>query len=225
MQYNPDCFPKYECGEWSSCVSGLNSRVCQDKICGRREITERKICGEEIGCKPDVKCGEWSQCDYSEKVEDLLHGKISFGGFEERTCADSSGCVENFIQEEPCQDEYALGLQKKNFCGVDYLSVIDNSSGREVARIDLDSWETNKLNIALTDGKAQYCDSCFNGVKDENEVDIDCGRACSPCKEKNKISTDIVVQGGLWASAFIFFIVVIYELLLNRSQKNKEATA
>jgi len=61
-----DCFPEYECGEWEECESGLQSRVCEDVKCGRREIVERSFC-EKLGCKPKIECDDWSQCFYTEK--------------------------------------------------------------------------------------------------------------------------------------------------------------
>lgn len=218
IYYEPDCTSEYECAKWSECVDGLSGRICVDKKCSRRDIIERKICNVEIGCRPNIECGDWSQCVYTEKAELIFLGKISFGGYKERVCRDTNSCVESFVEEEPCKEEFPLELKKIYACGKEYLSALDIFSGREIARIDLESLESKKLNIIFIESEKVYCESCRNGLKDENEGEVDCGGVCMPCKAKSKIS-DKIINLSLWALAVFFSFFMVYELATRKKHK------
>lgn len=211
-----DCFPRYECGVWGECKDGLQSRVCEDKTCGNRDIVERSFCEKE-GCQPKIECDDWGPCFYTEKTDNLLKGKVSFGGYRNRVCRDVSGCVDSFIQEGSCEESYTLQLEELQECGGKFLEIVDPSSGRRIAKINLNSWKANKLDIAFTQGETGYCPSCYNAVKDKDEEGIDCGGNCRPCKKENRLFMISVVT--LWALSALFSLLSVREIVLFRKKK------
>jgi len=205
------CFPEYSCGEWSACKDGLKSRTCSDSKCNHRDIIERDFCEIELqGCTPKIKCSEWSSCIYTDKVEDLLGGKINFGGYKTRLCTDENRCSDSIMEERVCEESYDLKLEEIEVCGEKYLLASDANSNKEVAKINLESWKNKKLDIVFSQGETIYCPVCYNGVKDSGEQRIDCGGECKPCKESNTLPI-IMIVSSLWILSLVFAALSIKE--------------
>ncbi|MFH1290873.1 MAG: hypothetical protein ABIH92_05725, partial [Nanoarchaeota archaeon] len=212
-----DCFPSYECSSWGECEDGLQSRTCVDKACGKRDIIERSFC-ENAGCRPKIECGEWGPCTYTEKTDDLIQGKVSFGGYRSRVCKDSNNCVDGFIQEGNCVESYNLEFSTVEECNEDFLAVIDPNSERRIAKINLNSWKFNKLDLAFVQGDLQYCPSCYNTIQDDNEEGLDCGNSCKPCKKEQRflLTAGIIL---LWSLSVLFSFLSIREAILFKRGK------
>jgi len=212
------CFPEYKCSDWSDCDDrGFQTRNCEDKECGRRDIVERSFC-DKPGCKPSIECGDWGQCFYTEKTDDLIEGKISFGGYMIRPCWDANGCVDGFTQERACSDVSELKLSPKMECGVEFLEVSDLASGKEIAKISIDSWKLDKLDISFVQGSPPYCPSCYNTIQDEDEEGVDCGGDCQTCRKDSKslLTLGIIL---LWSlSALFSFFSVREAFLINKKR-------
>lgn len=207
-----ECFPNYVCGSWGGCEDGIQTRVCEDNACGKREIVERSFCNKP-DCTPRIECGPWGSCVYTEKTDSLIKGKISFGGYRSRTCEDANGCVKSFIQEGACEETYSLHLTPITRCNQNFLAVSDPASEREVAKINIDSWKSNRLDIAFVQGTAAFCPSCYNTVKDANEDGIDCGGECKPCKKEQKyiLTISLIL---LWSVSALFSALSVREIVL-----------
>ncbi|MBU0467283.1 MAG: hypothetical protein KJ718_00610 [Nanoarchaeota archaeon] len=212
-----DCFPQYECTSWSACEDGLQSRTCEDKKCGRREIVERSFC-DKPGCKPKLECDKWGPCIYTEKTDSFIKGKVSFGGYRNRVCEDANSCVERFIQEGTCKESYNLELTEITECNENFLAVIDPTSQRKIARINLDSWKLKKLDLSFVQGEKEYCPSCYNVVKDSGEEKIDCGGDCRPCKKEQMFLLLISII-SLWSLSALFSFLSIREVFLFKRKK------
>ena len=207
------CFPEYICGDWSGCVDDFKIRTCEDKRCGHLDITERIFCGTD--CIPEVECTNWGQCYYTEKVNDIFNGKVHFGGYQKRICEDSTGCLNTFEEERTCEDSFDLELDIYEECGERYLATIDSKTKRPVAKINLDSWETDKLDISFTQGKVIYCEDCYNGIMDGSEKGIDCGgRDCKPCQE-NKVSWNLIPV-LFWVLSVLFSVLFVKEIVVSK---------
>jgi len=208
-----DCFPEYSCGEWSQCDDDLQTRTCQDIKCNTGENIERRFCGGSQ-CRPEIECTEWTPCTNTEKTTDILQGKINFQGYQQRFCKDLKECSDDFTEERACEESYKLKLEKIEECGENKIIATDPLSLRPIAKISLDSWKKQKLEISFTQGQQIYCPSCYNGIKDSNEERIDCGADCKPCKEKHiKIFTILAVS--FWAISAVFFFLFIKGLIHN----------
>jgi len=206
------CFPNYECGEWGVCIEGLESRTCLDQTCGRRAIVERRFC-DIPNCKPRIECLEWSECIYTEKINNLIEGEIGFGGYHNRICRDSTGCVESFTEEKPCEEFFPLELEKVRECGTDVLVATDPISQRQVAKINLNSWlSSGRLDITFIQGETTYCPQCYNGIQDSNEEDIDCGADCKPCVNRIVFPTKLAIT-TFWLLSILFSLFFIKEII------------
>ena len=205
------CFSDYECGEWGACLEGLQSRVCIDQKCARRNIIERRFC-QIPGCSPKIECTDWSECIYTEKISDLINGKISFGGYHNRICRDANECVESFMEEKPCEEFYPIELKKVEQCNQEFLAGIDPSSERIVAKINLDSWKKDRLDITFSQGDSSYCSNCYNGIKDFNEEEIDCGGSCKPCMKQSVFPSKLAMI-AFWMFSGLFTLLFIREII------------
>jgi hypothetical protein len=80
----PTCIPNWECGEWSNCVNGQQTRSCilvnQCYISAPRPAGTRACSSSapvQATCIPNWECGEWSACKDDKQT---------------RTCRDLNNC-------------------------------------------------------------------------------------------------------------------------------------
>lgn len=217
-----DCFPNYECGEWGLCEDGLRSRTCVDTKCEQDDIVEREFCGEAEGCDPSVECGDWSRCFYLEKTNDYLNEELIFSGKKERVCVDKSGCIDDFVEEEPCSISVPIKVDRVTWCGEEYLEVFDEVNN-PVARIRSSrlTADINNLEIAFfSEELPTYCSYCFDGVQNYDETGIDCGGSSCPVCIEDVVFVDWLhwVVLSSWGSLilFVFILIVSYLIAINR---------
>ena len=206
-----DCFPDYQCAPWTDCQDGFKTRICIDIACGNRDVTERSFC-TTAKCTPKVECGDWGQCTYTEKTDDLIKGKVSFGGYRTRVCDDVNDCIPRYLDTGPCKDSFQLQLSPIEECDQSLLAVIDTASNRKIAKINLERWKEGKFDLSFVQGEREYCPSCFNAVKDENEDGIDCGGNCKPCETERRYISYIAMT-FLWLGSAIFVFLSFRQYL------------
>lgn len=177
------CFPKYECGQWGECVDDLSTRTCVDTKCGLDDIPERKFCGE-AECEPQIECSEWSVCNYFDKTNDILEEQLIFEGDKERICSDKAQCVDSFIEREGCSLSVPINVERTEWCGKELVEIFDNS-GNLVGRVQKTeiTKDFNRVDISfIRENSPDYCSYCFDGEKNFDEVEVDCGGpSCSEC--------------------------------------------
>lgn len=208
------CFPDYECGEWSNCFEDLKSRTCVDKKCGMQNITEREFCFEK-GCKPNIQCTEWTNCFFTEKINDILKGESRFIGYKERTCSDLSGCISPSFESTSCVLSAPIKIKKTIWCNEEYVEIFDDETQAFVGRIKKaeikDNPRKNRVDISFaTTGNSSYCDYCFDDVKNNDEVNVDCGGACPSC-----IESVVYFDWLFWviiSSWFLFGILLFFSV-------------
>ena len=71
----------------------------------------------------------------------------------------------------------------------------------------------NKIDLRFTDGSPQeYCDYCFDRVKNYDEEGVDCGGSgCAPCKDR-RIFIDYIyyIKWILWILLLLLLLYMIY---------------
>jgi len=92
------CIPSWTCGEWSSCINGQQSRLCNDG-CGNTR-TEQKVC--EI-CSPSWTCGSWGDCIENKQTRSCADG-CGNTRTEEQSCGIPPECVSGQKQNYTCPD-------------------------------------------------------------------------------------------------------------------------
>lgn len=202
-----DCFPEYKCGEWGECVEDLTTRICKDIKCDAEDITERKFCGS-AECEPDIFCEEWSNCNYFDKTSDIINEKVIFEGVKERVCTDSAKCIDSFVEKEGCSLSVPVKIRRTEWCGEQLVEILDEV-GNVVGRIkQKEVIKTfRRVDISLVEKNLPtYCSYCFDGEKNYDEENVDCGgESCPVCIER--------IEFFDWAYFASFFSWGIFVLL------------
>lgn len=187
---NDDCVENWECS-WSPCENGFTSPNCKDlNSCGTSYNIPKKLkCDKSSECLPDVECGEWSSCKVNYSFLDLSSKFVgNINGTRSRLCVDKNGCVNTKEEKGECSLSVDVYTKKSRECGQDFIEVYNSLNNKVLAKIKEGTGDNLYLNIYLDDyGEKGYCDYCFDGKKDGDEEDIDCGGSCKSCEEKQKV--------------------------------------
>ncbi|MFC1666195.1 hypothetical protein ACFLZF_00590 [Nanoarchaeota archaeon] len=205
------CFPDYQCGVWSSCnEEGISIQTCTDIKCDQKNIINRKYC-DKLDCKPNIDCGEWGSCNYFDKINDILKKELKFKGSKKRFCFDKNGCIEDFIEEEGCSLSIPIKVEKTKWCEQELVEIFD-SNDNLMARLQEKDLTKNykKIDISLIEkGLPNYCSYCFDGEKNYDEEDIDCGGAsCPECIQKIDF-----INWGFFIPFFLWGIFILLNLI------------
>jgi hypothetical protein len=215
-----DCFPNYVCGEWSACENGLTTRTCIDSKCGAENIIERELCGEEK-CEPDISCGEWSSCNYFDKTSDIINEEIIFEGIKERICSDKANCIDSFVEKEGCSLAIPVKVRRAEWCGEQLVEIL-NEDGNVVGRIKQTevTKKFRRVDISLVEESLPtYCSYCYDGVKNYDEEDVDCGGlSCPACIAKIEfVDWAYFISLLSWGIFILMFFVGLVFLSRNES--------
>lgn len=184
---------------WSSCEDGFSIPTCEDKNhCGTQFSIPGKIdCQNSTSCIPDISCGEWSECKINYTFTNL--GQINAAnGFQTRICTDKTGCLHSSIQTQECSLKESVTSKQTIICGNRYIEVY---SGNELIGRIKDSISRPDISISL-DSSDIKCDSCTNGIRDSEELGIDCGGPCKACK-KQQYNQDYISNLFEWIRSLI----------------------
>jgi len=86
LSENSTCIPDWDCGNWSSCVGGNQTRICRDLNNCEEKKTEVGGCG----CRPDWNCTAWGDCIGNQQI---------------RICRDKNSCQNESnkpAETQPC---------------------------------------------------------------------------------------------------------------------------
>ncbi|RJQ17208.1 hypothetical protein C4573_04105 [Candidatus Woesearchaeota archaeon] len=166
--------------------------------------------GIERTCEPDWQCTGWSECYPN--------------GTRSRTCTDWNGCDANNYKNtfiEPC--DYPEEVCKEQWdCGEWSACFNLSASGEGIQTItctDINSCGTFLLQPNLTRNcsvQQPLPSTCNNGIKDENEIGIDCGGVCPACE------TDLGNNYAWITYALIVLILLIAIILMLYKYYKKE---
>ncbi|MEM2955958.1 MAG: hypothetical protein QW041_00005, partial [Candidatus Pacearchaeota archaeon] len=160
-----------ECVNDSDCPAG---KYCWHGICKNLEIYRPSA---EI-CVPDFNCSEWTNCTITYTLEDVLKEELA-SGIQERICIDINKCKPAIIETKSCVQAIPVKVEMEEFCLENYTNIYDVITGSLVSRIK--KIEENRLNIDLGKiEKERECFYCKDGVKNYDEIYIDCGGSSCP---------------------------------------------
>jgi hypothetical protein len=82
---------------------------------------------------------------------------------------------------ESCSINSDTEIERTKWCNEDYLNIYEGD--KLVARVkESEISKFNKINkISYTDKLPDYCSYCFDGIKNYDEEEIDCGGSCPDC--------------------------------------------
>ncbi|MCK5345235.1 MAG: hypothetical protein KAR20_17620 [Candidatus Heimdallarchaeota archaeon] len=180
------CIESWDC-DWSDCIEGFTTPTCEDRNnCNSSYLLPPKVsCSPETECRPFIQCDEWSSCEINYDLIDLNEQIDYTKGTKSRICRDLNFCVESIKQVENCSRGMDIYTRRFTKCGIKFIGIYNKLNDKLIARIDEGAENESILNIHL-DGSENnlYCDHCFNGIKDGNEENIDCGGSCEDCSNK-----------------------------------------
>jgi hypothetical protein len=167
-------------------------------------------------CNEDWTCQGWSDC-YSPTI--LRPENIN--GYQKRTCYDQEGCdADNYEYTlyQDCFYEIEGACYPSWECG-EWTPCRDDGTQERIC-LDENSCnegEQKRFGIPTLIKLCAYLESCTDGVKNGNELGVDCGGSCEPCKtielaaiiqDSNKILTWVI--GSL---IFILLaIIILYKI-------------
>lgn len=238
ISLNETCTQNWQCSSWSACNNGLSTRICNDlNNCGdnslkpaesmscfvgpQNQTDNQTIIPDEVlrnrldNCTPEVVCGEYGECKYSASVNDLFGGVVRSTGTQARECVDSEKCISTYFEERMCNLEIAVDFIKNvDPCDSNkqIITVVKKGTKDPVAQIDaLSLLESDILNVRFLQNATVYCAECYNGIKDNNEEDIDCGGSCRACRA-GSIWLNVLKQ-ILWVLVIILLFVDIWFII------------
>lgn len=144
--------------------------------------------GSSIACISDWKCFIWTKC---------------VGGKQTRTCVDQKSCVRPTAPKPEEQRECIAGED----WGCTEWSPKICPSGMTQSRTctDKNNAGTELAKPPLT-RKCEYEPNCFDGVRNQNEEDIDCGGKCKSCAIAQNPS-DVQEGSKLWWILIIILLI------------------
>tara|TARA_Y100000310_G_scaffold327244_1_gene393279 strand:+ start:1002 stop:2312 length:1311 start_codon:yes stop_codon:yes gene_type:complete len=184
------CVENWEC-EWSDCNNGFTSPDCKDlNKCGTQyNIPQKLDCREEKDkCTPDITCEEWTECNANYNFVDLITGIEEIRGTKSRTCKDENSCSQTNYETKNCSLSVDIYTKRIRKCGLDYIGIYNKLNNKMIAKIEQSQTKNKQyLNIQLTNNEQEFCDFCFDGIKNGDEEQVDCGGSCKSCDEKQYI--------------------------------------
>lgn len=185
------CVEKWECS-WSDCSNGLTTPDCQDlNKCGTKYNTPQKLsCREEKDkCSPDITCTDWTECKPDYNFVDLITGVEEIRGKKSRICEDKNGCSQTKYETKNCSLRIDIYTKRIRKCGINYIGIYNKLTNKPIAKIEQSQTKDRQyLNIQIINKEQEDCDYCFDGIKNGDEEQVDCGGSCKPCHEKQYIA-------------------------------------
>lgn len=193
------CIPNWNCTEFDACVNDTRTVV--------RKCTDLNDCGINLGRPEETKkcsiddcgkhyvCGNWSKCNYNVDANDLFGGgDIVYNGIMERVCVPAPGCGRNITERFGCKSGVEIEVKKGSVCGEAVVNLIDKNKNVPVTSISLESWYADMLDVSFIQEESQYCPHCYNGIKDSNEEETDCGGSCRACRAESWLSVMWIIM-------------------------------
>jgi hypothetical protein len=199
------CVERWEC-TWSECSGGYTTPECTDlNKCGTKyNIPEKLECASDKRCQPDIECTEWTQCSSDYDFLNLIDGVKEIKGTKSRTCIDKNKCTKTEHETINCSTRVDIYTRRIRKCGQDYIAIYNKLTNEFIAKIQQSGIEEQPyLNIYLREQETEYCDYCFDGIKNGDETGVDCGGSCQSCETKQRIS--IYKKPSFWTKIETWF--------------------
>jgi hypothetical protein len=250
------CLSNWKCSVWSACSGGIQTRTCyDDNNCGVYGVSsgkpqENQICGNNgnvtgiksifetelpsvgskgIGCVPNFNCSDWSECKAVYDLDTISDNKVLLSGEESRSCVDVNKCGPAKTERQECNTKIPVSAKKVEKCFKNYIEVY-NLNDTLISRLELVGGNNSKLNVQMLFDNSSYCPYCYDGVKDYDEVGIDCSAKengnCPVCMveipQMNNMTSQIIVIVSLSMIIVVLMILIKIVFSMKKTRKNKK---
>ena len=168
--------------------------------------------GGGSSCVPNWKCDKWGDCSVNYSLQDLLQDKTKYEGVQERTCTDGNNCYNPSTQEKSCSLNKQISARKIDWCNDKYVEIYSKKN-ELVGRIKETKLLTlDKIDIGfMISNFTGYCAYCYDGVKNFDEEEKDCGGPnCPPCPRFRSLSMWIkIIAWILWLLLLILILIIV----------------
>ena len=208
------CIENWRC-DWTSCEGNAGGYSYAENC------TDLNECGTQIN-KPyrrecgvmNLVCSDWSTCLAEYNLADVLRGNPTLSGTQQRVCFSPDNILNQTVEFRKCSMNSAINLKKTKWCFQDYLEVYDADSNKLIGRMRdyaVSGVKTVNIGLVATDFEG-YCDYCYDGIKNYDEVNADCGGACPVCKDKGTFFDWLLYfKIFLWLLLILLVALLIYE--------------
>ena len=232
VQSSGTCTINWVCEEYGSCINEQQTRNCVNSgTCLPHSKTENKTCQTEenptppggdggggaggAGAEGGAVCENWSECHVIYDVEDIIDEKILLKGEQTRICKG----VTNKIERRACDTKILVNAQKIKKCFKDYLEVYDLNNTL-ILRLEYLNGTYKALNIQFKLDNSEYCDYCYDGIKNYDEDEVDCvykeKASCSVCRYEKPSKFPWI----FWILLILLIILIIW-IIYKKIKSNK----
>ncbi|MFA5855718.1 MAG: hypothetical protein WC867_00015 [Candidatus Pacearchaeota archaeon] len=170
----------------------------------------------------DPDCGDWSDCITSYDLKNVIYfEEILLRGYRSRLCIDRNSSNSLKVEKIDCVIKSNVYFKKSQKCFKEYLEVY-GSNDSLVSRIQYTAGEDSRLNIQFALGDKLYCPYCYNGIKDYDEENIDCGGSCPKCNDEAfevPFYSEIFNFSKLLSSLIVLIASIVFFTLIVRHYK------
>jgi predicted nucleic acid-binding Zn ribbon protein len=226
------CIPNWDCSGWSACIEAdkieegregfVQTRECRDlNGCGniRRKPIEIVECNT-LGCLSNFECGIGKGlCDYNENTIEILMGNEILHGLEVRECSDLNECADDYTDNRACVSDSNIYFEEKLVCGKKNIVAYNTETDRPIFQIDLEKWRNDEFNVLFLQSDVIYCESCYNGLRDSEEGDVDCGGECKECLPEVKGIS--FIKNTKWSLWFLILLLIALLVWLWNEERRK----
>ena len=189
MKYcEENCEENWQC-DWTQCEDGFSIPHCKDlNKCGTVYNVPSKVeCRKE--CVPNIVCEDWNLCVPDYNFLTLSENEYLYGGVQSRICKDSNKCTNDVRETQECSTAVDVYIQPFTKCGEDYIGLYNNLDDSLIANLKQGNEQAPYVNIDLSNiATSPYCNYCFNGILDGDEIDVDCGGSCMMCEDRRVVN-------------------------------------
>jgi hypothetical protein len=134
--------------------------------------------GYNVKCIPEFYCSDFGECIADYNFNELID-QSQFSGRQYRYCKDNNKCMPDLVDSKECSNREEIKIDIVYRCGEEQIGVIGQKSSGSINLM-----QKNKKGYADIDVNVigeGYCYYCFDGIRDYDEKDIDCGGSCPKC--------------------------------------------
>jgi len=158
--------------------------------------SEDVIKPEKKDIPPNWNCEEWSECKVVYNFDSLFISNPFLKGEQTRLCVDQNDNYFNKIEKKECDAGKPVIIEEDSKCvqelqkSLNVYELKENSNQVLVSRLNFVFQLSPVLNIDFSADENDYCDYCYDGVKNFNEDEVDCvyeGDSCPVCGLKENL--------------------------------------
>ncbi|MEK6875057.1 MAG: NosD domain-containing protein [Nanoarchaeota archaeon] len=216
------------CGNYDedSCLefNDWNTKECSEKEeCYNGKCLSQDEVDKRFGCTGVIwSCKEWSSCMASYNIKDVFEGNINTSGVKERICEDLTLCRDDKTERKECDISIPVSIRNSEWCEENYVELYEKTTNKLVSRVKKQEIANfanlSRVDISfITTEFSGWCDYCFDGVKDYDEINIDCGgNNCPACVPRIGFFDWLI-----WLIIFLWILLLILLILLYRKRKEE----